>query len=133
MQKRLEQAQTQIEQALLQCRKPIPPHIVDAFPLINEWIAIADHDVPHIHGVASYPMQAQRPILTAAIIGIDMMPGLVIRCLDGNYRLGQPAHIDDKVKSAGEDSHKGRIDWPRFQDLVETFCLKLSDADHGIY
>lgn len=132
MQKQLEQAQTQIEQALVKCRKPIPPDIVDAFPLIDQWIAIADHDVPHIHGVASYPMQAPRPILTAAIIRIDMMPGLVIRCLDGCYRLGQPARIDDKVKTVGEDSPKGRIAWPRFQDMVETFCLKLSDADHGI-
>jgi len=80
----------------------------------------------------SYPMQSPRPILTAAIIGIDTMPGLIIRCLDGCYRLGQPAGIDDTIKTVGEDALRGRIAWPRFQDMVEAFCLKLSDADHGI-
>ena len=125
-------AQTQIELALFQSRKPVPPDIVDAFPLIDDWVAIADHDIPHIYGVASYPMQVPGPILTAAVIGIETMPGLVIRCLDGCYRLGQPARIDDKVKTVGEDSHKGRIAWPQFRHLVEAFFLRLSDADHGI-
>lgn len=132
MQEKLEQAQTQIERALVKNRKPIPPDIVETFPLIDQWIAIADNDVPHIHGIASYPMQAPCPILTAAIIGIDTMPGLIIRCLDGCYRLGQPARIDDRIKTVGEDSLRGRIAWPRFQDMVETFCLRLSDADYGI-
>ncbi|MDT8855236.1 hypothetical protein RNZ50_09460 [Paracoccaceae bacterium Fryx2] len=132
MQKTVEQAQTQIEQALIQCRKPLSPDLVNVFPIIDDWCAIADHDVPHIHGTATFGVLAPRPILTAAVIVIETTPGLVIRCLDGCYRLGQPLGIDEKVKTVGAEAARGRIAWPRFLQLVDAFCLKLSDADDGI-
>ncbi|MDP2079590.1 MAG: hypothetical protein U0934_20775 [Pseudotabrizicola sp.] len=125
-------AQSQIEVALFQSRKPIPPDIVDAFPVIDDWFAVADNDIPHIYGIASYPLQAPRPILTAAVIGIEAMPGLVIRCLDGCYRLGHPARVDDKICAVGDNHSKGRISWPRFQRLVEAFLARLSAADDRI-
>ena len=125
-------AQSQIEVALFQSRKPVPPDIVDAFPVIDDWFAVADNDIPHIYGVASYPMQAPRLILTAAVIGIEVMPVLVIRCLDGCYRLGHPARVDDNMRAVGVGRQKGRISWFRFQRLIEAFLVQLSEADEGI-
>lgn len=125
-------AQSQIEVALFQSRKPVPPDLISAFPIIDDWLAVADNDIPHIYGVASFPMQAPRPILTAGVIGIETMPGLVIRCLDGCYRLGHPAPVDDSIRTVGDDDSKGRISWFRFQRLVEAFLARLSAADDGI-
>jgi hypothetical protein len=129
MQKPQERAKTRIAQALSRCRKPMCSDTADVLPVINDWSAIADHDVPHVYGVVTVASQPPRPILTAAVIVIETMPGLVIHCLDGCYRLGQPANRGYDITAVREDTHKGRVEWAKFQRLVEDLCLKLDEGN----
>ena len=47
---------TQIKIALSLAREPPIPNILHAFPVIEDWFAVADNDIPHIYGIAFYPM-----------------------------------------------------------------------------
>ena len=78
MQKDPKAIRAQIDVALAQIETPIPPDILDVFPMLENWRAISDYDIPLIHGVMTHALGGPQPILTAAVLAVESKHGLLI-------------------------------------------------------
>lgn len=120
----------QIDVALAQIETPIPADILDVFPMLENWRAISDHDIPLIHGVMTHALGGPQPILTAAVLAVESKHGLLVRCFDGCYRLGHPARFDSSLPYAGEGRKRGQISWTRLERLADALAFRLTRPDN---
>lgn len=127
MQKDPKSVRAQIDVALAQIGTQIPADLLDVFPTIDDWVALSDHDIPLIHGVMIHPLGVPQPILTAAVIAVESEHALLVRCLDGCYRLGQPARFDNNFPSVGDGRKRGRVSWTMLARLADTLAIRLTN------
>ena len=76
--------------ALSQAEYTLPHDLYAALPLIEDWLCLQDGLLLRVHGQIHEGEVPPRHRLSAAVIAVETAPGRIIRCVDGDYRLGQP-------------------------------------------
>ena len=76
--------------ALSQAEYPLPHDLYADLPLIEDWLCLQDGLLLRVHGRIHEGEVPPRHRLSAAVIAVETAHGRIIRCVDGDYRLGQP-------------------------------------------
>jgi hypothetical protein len=89
--------------ALSQAEYPLPHELYPELPRIEDWLCLQDGLLLRVHGRIHEAAAPARPRLSAAVIAVETAPGRIIRCVDGDYRLGHPQQI--------ESARRGYEEW----------------------
>lgn len=113
--------------ALSQVEYPLPPALYPDLPLIEDWLCLQDGLILRVHGRIHEAAAPARPRLSAAVIAVETAPGRIIRCVDGDYRLGQPHALPAETQADGPTPPRRPISWERFcrrVDLVQALLQR---------
>lgn len=113
--------------ALSQAEYPLPPSLYPDLPLIEDWLCLQDGLLLRVHGRIHEAAAPARPRLSAAVIAVETAPGRIIRCVDGDYRLGQPRVLPAETQADGPTPPRRPISWERFcrrVDLVQALLQR---------
>lgn len=113
--------------ALSQVEYPLPPSLYPDLPLIEDWLCLQDGLLLRVHGRIHEAAAPARPRLSAAVIAVETAPGRIIRCVDGDYRLGQPRALPAETQPDGPTPPRRPLSWERFcrrVDLVQALLQR---------
>ena len=113
--------------ALSQAEYPLPHDLYAVLPLIEDWICLQDGLLLRVHGRIHEGEAPARHRLSAAVIAVETTPGRILRCVDGDYLLGQPREVSTDAQRDGPTRPRRPISWERFVrrvDLVQALLQR---------
>jgi hypothetical protein len=116
-------AKSKIAQALVLTESPFTPALVADLPVIEDWLCLQDDAVFRIHGL--FQESPQRFRLSAAVIAVETTPILIIRCIDGDYKMGEPRPIPAFTRPPTATRHRYPITWEQLSRRVEAIRTLL--------
>ena len=113
--------------ALSQAEYPLPHELYPELPRIEDWLCLQDGLLLRVHGRIHAAAAPARHRLSAAVIAVETAPGRIIRCVDGDYRLGQARALPADTQPDGPRPPRRPISWERFcrrVDLVQALLQR---------
>lgn len=74
----------------------------------------------------THALSEPQSILSAALIAVESLHTLLVRCLDGRCHLGQPARFDSNFPSVCDGCKRGHLSLTMLERLADPMAIRLT-------